>query len=118
MGTRRDNNEQANMTYKLNSLIACFVTAAFGRSPIPADPQKPWAARTDRDAVLAELRDVSLTGMSRRLGPDYAAYHTAAAAEKFPEIWMAPSKQDPGGRRYQIGGPWTKAGGDFSSTQG
>jgi hypothetical protein len=99
-------------------VITCITAVTFGFQTFAADAQKPWAARTDRAAVLAELRDVSLTGMSRRLGPDYAAYHGDAAAEKFPEIWMAPSKQDPGGRRYQIGGPWTKAGGDFSSTQG
>ena len=55
--------------------------------------------------------------MSRRLGPDYASYHPDGD-EKFPEIWMAPTKEDPGGRPYQIGGPWTTEAGDFSSTQG
>ena len=31
---------------------------------------------------------------------------------------MEPSRQDPGGRRYQIGGPWTSDPGAYSSTQG
>jgi len=98
-------------------LLACLFAAA---SALVAPARgATWAAHTDRAAVIAELRDVSLAGMDHRLGSDYAAYHPAGdAAEKFPEIDMAPSKQDPGGRRYQIGGPWTKAGGDFSSTQG
>lgn len=72
----------------------------------------------DRAAILRELTDFSLEGMNRRLGPDYAFYHTTGPAEKFPEVWMAPTKKDPGGRPYQIGGPWTKEAGDFSSTQG
>jgi hypothetical protein len=77
----------------------------------------PWPS--DRAAILRELRDATADGVDRRLGPDYTAFHPAGTKpEMFPEIWMAPSKQDPGGRRYQIGGPWTKKGGDFSSTQG
>ena len=79
---------------------------------------EPAGGTLDRDAILTQLRDVSLQGMDRRLGPDYAAYHKDAPAEKFPEIWMVPQKQDAGGRPYQIGGPWTKKAGDFSSTQG
>jgi len=31
---------------------------------------------------------------------------------------MPPARQDPGGRIYQIGGPWSRDAGDFSSTQG
>jgi hypothetical protein len=77
------------------------------------------SAEVNRAAVIRELSDFSREGMSRRLGPDYAFYHRAAAAEKpFPEIWLAPTKQDANGRRYQIGGPWSTSGGDFSSTQG
>ncbi|MGD0900094.1 MAG: hypothetical protein ABR915_19845 [Thermoguttaceae bacterium] len=72
----------------------------------------------DRAAVLRELQDFSLAGMSRRLGPDYAVYHHSGQAEKFPEIWMVPAKQGPGERQWQVGGPWVKAAGDFSSTQG
>lgn len=71
----------------------------------------------DRAAVLREIQDYSAAGMSRRLGPDYAAYHKGETG-KFPEIYMAPTRQEPGGRPYQIGGPWTKQAGDFSSTQG
>jgi len=56
--------------------------------------------------------------MSRRLGPDYASYHRQGPAEKFPEVWMVSAKQGPGGRGWQIGGPWTREGGDYSSTQG
>jgi len=76
-------------------------------------------ARTalDRAAILRDLQDFTPAGMDRRLGPDYTVYHRDAA-ETFPEVWLAPSKQEPGGRRYQIGGPWTKQAGDFSSTQG
>lgn len=79
-----------------------------------------WAASgpLDREAVVRELRDVSLAGMSRRLGPDYAFYHRGGQAEPFAQVWMVPAKQDPGGRQYQIGGPWTKDAGDYSSTQG
>ncbi len=79
---------------------------------------EPSGATPDREAILSQLRDVSLQGMDWRFGPDYAAYHKDAPAEKFPEVWMVPQKQDAGGRPYQIGGPWTKAAGDFSSTQG
>lgn len=101
------------------ALLIAVSTAAAADVPASVDPQKPWAPAADRDAVLRELRDVSAAGMSRRFGPDYASYHggTSRAAD-FPDVYLAPSKQDPGGRRYQIGGPWTKKGGDFSSTQG
>jgi hypothetical protein len=75
-------------------------------------------ASLKRDAIVIELRDVSLGGMDRRLGPSYATYHEVGDAERFPEIWMVPAKQGPGGRVWQIGGPWTKEAGDYSSTQG
>lgn len=68
-------------------------------------------ASLDRAAILRELQDVSLGGMDRRLGPDSAFYHRAGEPEKFPEIWMAPAKQGPGGRVWQIGGPWMKDAG-------
>jgi hypothetical protein len=99
-------------------LMSCHSFAADAGKPV--DPQHPWAAPTDRAAVVRELRDVSAAGIDRRFGPGFDAYHTDDAAKNvgFPEIYLAPSKQDPGGRRYQIGGPWTKSGGDFSSTQG
>lgn len=104
-------------------LTACIATAACAGSVRAAGSasnlEHPWAIKTDRASVLRELQDVSLAGMDRRLGPDYAAYHgNGAKVEKFPEIWMAPVKLDPGGRNYEIGGPWSKKGGDFSSTQG
>jgi hypothetical protein len=71
----------------------------------------------DREGVLRELRDQTVAGVDRRLGPDYAFYHKDVA-ETFPKVWMPESKQEKGGRRYQIGGPWSKKAGDFSSTQG
>lgn len=71
----------------------------------------------DRAALRGELQDFSASAMNRRLGPDYAFFHTNSV-ETFPEIWLAPTKQDPGGRPYQIGGPWTSDAGAYSSTQG
>ena len=81
-------------------------------------PRGEGAERFDRAAVLRGLQDYTLEGMNRRLGPDYAFYHKAATKEKIPEIWMAPAQQGPGGRVWQIGGPWSKKAGDYSSTQG
>lgn len=78
----------------------------------------PPVAEVDHEAVLRELRDFSLAGMDRRFGPDYAFYHPGGAEDKFPEIWMVPAKQGPGGRVWQVGGPWTLEAGDYSSTQG
>jgi len=76
---------------------------------------KPVAGKLDKAAALREVTDFSLGGMHKRLGPDYAFYHPSA--EKFPEIWVAPEKEEKN-RKYQIGGPWTKEAGDYSSTQG
>ena len=81
-------------------------------------PEEKPAKPGSREAILRELRDASKAGMHRRLGPDFDFYNKDKKAAKFPEVFLAPSKQDPGGRRYQIGGPWTKEAGDFSSTQG
>jgi hypothetical protein len=72
----------------------------------------------DRVELRRQVQDFTPAAMDQRLGPDYAFYHPNAADEVFPEIWMAPSKQDPGGRRYQFGGPWTADPGAYSSTQG
>lgn len=108
-------------THILWAIALC--TSALGAPP----PRTPPAARTpptpkskkiDREAVLNEIQDFTLEGMDRRLGPDYASYHTSGKAENFAEIYLAPDKQENGGRRYQIGGPWVKEAGDFSSTQG
>jgi len=92
--------------------MAIFLTAALADAALAASDNP------DRLAIVRELQDYSLAGMSRRLGPDYAFYHARDPREKFPEIWMVPAKQDPDGRVYQIGGPWTKEAGDYSSTQG
>jgi hypothetical protein len=78
-------------------------------------PRTPPTA--DRAAALRELTDFTLDGMHRRLGPDYAFYHKSEQ-EKLPAIWMPPTKEGAKGRRYQIGGPWAKEAGDYSSTQG
>jgi len=69
-------------------------------------------------AIVRELGDFSHAGLDRRLGPDYAYYHAGPETEKFPEQWMPSVKEETKGRRYEIGGPWTREGGDFSSTQG
>ena len=90
---------------------ALAATALAGSSP--AD--EPNAQ--DREAILRQLRDVSLAGMDRRLGPDYAFFHRGAS-KRFPQVWMAPVKPGSDGRDWQIGGPWVKEAGDFSSTQG
>jgi hypothetical protein len=84
----------------------------------PDLPAQDAAGGPDRAAVLRELQDLSLAGMDRRLGPDYAVCHRGEPAERFPTVWMALRRQDHGGREYQIGGPWVKEAGDFSSTQG
>jgi len=68
--------------------------------------------------ALAEWRDHSLAGIDRRLGPDYDFYHKGQPAETFPQVYLAPRRQDKVGRPYQIGGPWAKDSGDYSSTQG
>ena len=75
-------------------------------------------AQIDRAAVRRDLQDFSAAGMDRRLGPDYAFYHSNSPAETFPNVWMAPTKQDAIGRRYQLGGPWVSDPGLYSSTQG
>ncbi|HLF94763.1 MAG TPA: hypothetical protein VJB14_14960 [Planctomycetota bacterium] len=78
-------------------------------------PQEPTPI--DRQAVLRELRDFSPSGMGRRLGPD-STHFPRESKDEIPKIWMAPVKEGAKGRRYEIGGPWTKEAGDFSSTQG
>ena len=102
------------------AILACVSAGALAGAlctPCPAATPRS-AAGLDRAAIEKELTDFSLDGMDRRLGPDYAFYHRQGPQEQFPDVWMPPAKQDPGGRPYQIGGPWTKAAGDYSSTQG
>ena len=98
--------------------LAIAILAGWCRAGEPESSQQAAAGKLDRTAVLAELQDYSLRGVDRRLGPDYAACHRQGPAEKLPQVWMAPARQEPGGRSYQIGGPWTRDAGDFSSTQG
>lgn len=89
--------------------LACLAAAElFPQEPRPVDPA----------AVLRELRDFSLAGRSRRLGPDHAFYQRSERAEDFPKVYMPPVKEGAKGRRYEIGGPWSTNAGDFSSTQG
>jgi hypothetical protein len=76
------------------------------------------AAPLDRAAIRRDLLDFTSAGMDRRLGPDYAYYHSNGPAETFPNVWLAPSRQDAIGRRYQFGGPWVLDSGLYSSTQG
>jgi hypothetical protein len=75
-------------------------------------------AKVDRAAVLKDLRDFSPAGISRRLGPDFASTPRGDRKDEFPVIWMSQVKEGAKGRRYEIGGPWTKEAGDYSSTQG
>jgi hypothetical protein len=93
---------------------AVFVPLCRAGEPARSTP----VATLDRAAALRELTDFSLAGMNRRLGPDYAFYHRQGPARQFPQIWMVPAKQGPGGRGWQIGGPWVAEAGDYSSTQG
>ncbi len=97
-------------------LFAICIAQSFAAEPA-ASNSKSFTG-TPRAAALAELQDYSLEGMSRRLGPTYDSYHKQSKPETFPEIWMAPVKTGPDGRHWEIGGPWTKEAGDFSSTQG
>jgi hypothetical protein len=77
---------------------------------LPKSPPK-----LDKANALKEVSDVSLGGLHRRFGPDYSSYHSSP--EKFPDIYMPPEREEKN-RKYQIGGPWTKDAGDYSSTQG
>jgi len=104
--------------FPLTFILTTTQLAVWGQGADPVSAKQPTPRQLSRPAIVRELQDFSLAGMDRRLGPNYAYYHRGIAEEKFPDIWMPPSKQEPGGRRYQIGGPWTKEAGDFSSTQG
>ncbi len=100
---------------------AALARACHAEEPRPTTvPTQPAVApnKLDRATGMRLIHDFTLEGMDKRLGPDYTFYHRQKT-EKFPEIYLAPAKQDHGGRRYQIGGPWDpKNAGDFSSTQG
>jgi hypothetical protein len=96
--------------------VAVGLAQSSAAEPASSSPKSP--AGTPRATALVELQDYSLEGMSRRLGPKYDFYHKQSNAENFQAIWMAPVKTGPDGRRWEIGGPWTAAAGDFSSTQG
>ncbi len=104
---------QASLRFIAIVAIILATSACCGAAESPAE-----AGTIDRSTIVRQLRDVSLEGMSRRLGPDYAFYHEDQPAEAFPDIWMVSAKTGPGGRIWQIGGPWTKDAGDYSSTQG
>lgn len=110
-------------------------------APVPVPPPVPTAPvdkGPDKAALLKQTIDVSAAGIDRRLGPDWNDMRKLTAKErlakladkgdkvdkpdkaddKFPQIWLAPTKKETGGRPYQVGGPWTKQAGDFSSAQG
>jgi hypothetical protein len=112
---------------KRRTLIHCLAACAGWVAASGSTIAKPDSAE-----VLRELTDYSVAGMSKRLGPDYDFYHPGGGG-KFPEIYLAPAKpvpadagppgRGPGGgaghtRHYQLGGPYTKDPGDYSSTQG
>ncbi len=91
----------------MNLVVSCATMIAASLS----------GASLDRDVIRLQLQDFTPSGMDRRLGPDYAAYH-GNNSENFPTVWMAPTRQEPGGRPYQFGGPWVDDAGLYSSTQG
>ena len=118
MRRNMNNHLLRSFRFALASLLTSALLTAWCHGAEPASAKKPLPRPPSRSAILKELQDFSSAGLGRRLGPDYGVYHRGGAAEKFPEVWMAPTKQEPGARAYQIGGPWTKEAGDFSSTQG
>ena len=87
--------------------------AAAGTEKAAAIPKSP--PKLDKAGALKEVTDFSLAGINRRMGPDYASYHSSP--EKFPDIYLAPEREEKP-RKFQIGGPVTKEAGDYSSTQG
>src|ERR1035437_5543355 len=100
-------------------LLPCMALAA------DVARQDPPAPQLDAAAILRELTDFSVAGVSRRLGPDYDFYHPGSGDQDFPDIYLVPMKSPPPEAgpdikrlHYQLGGPWTKDAGDFSSTQG
>ena len=122
----------------LGALVGASAAEVPETTPAPAVVPEPAAPTTradkapDKAALLKQTVDVSAAGIDRRLGPDWTALrkqsakeHVAAKkdkskedADKLPQVWLAPTKKENGGRPYQIGGPWTQAAGDFSSAQG
>lgn len=84
---------------------------------VDAPPPPPPTPTVDDAAILAELTDFTLAGVSKRLGPDYASFHPVRG--DFPTLYQPPSKpatQGIGGRPWQLAGPETEGGGDFAST--
>ena len=98
----------------LASVLAAISLAPCCPAGEAPEPGQTAPSGLDRAAILRELRDFSPAGMDRRFGPDYASCHGKAGSEKFPEVWMAPARQGPGGRVWQIGGPWTTDAGPSS----
>lgn len=101
----------------LPSHSAAFILLVSSFFPLRAQPAPSPLTKSARDQIRRELQDFSAAAVSRRLGPDYAFYHPNST-ESFPQVWMPPTRQDPGGRAYQVGGPWSVEQGDYSSTQG
>jgi hypothetical protein len=102
------------------SLSCCLILGVgFSLTATAGPADKIYSA-----AVLRELTDISIAGINKRLGPDYAHYHPGGVTEQFPEIYLAPSKKMPpeagaeSMREWQLGGPYRQEAGDYSSTQG
>ena len=72
----------------------------------------------DVSKMLRDLADHTQAGMDRRLGPGYEFYHKQKTDPPAPTLYLPPDKEVIKGRSYQIGGPYTKEAGDYSSTQG
>ena len=122
------NHRETQLNSRIPSLIVACLIGVLGSPCSQAAEQSSSspAANLDPSAILAELRDVSAAGISRKLGPDYRAYHPDADGSDLPDVYMPPAR--PAGppakegvqhrKNYELGGPWTPAAGDFSSTQG
>lgn len=112
-------------------LLACVAASSTGCG-FAAEPEAA-SGKMSGEAIVRELRDYSLEGINRRLGPDYNFYHPTGPTEPFPNIYLVPPKRVPpeagppgngpgagpgNTREYQWGGPWRPESGDYSSTQG
>ena len=76
------------------------------------------AADSAKQQIVKNITDFSADGFNRRLGPDYDFFHKVVKEPEPPLIWLRPDKEVKGKRTYQVGGPWSKSAGDYSSTQG
>ncbi len=116
---------------RLTLILMALAVAVGAEEPVapPAAPVARVEKSPDKATLLKQTIDVSAAGIDRRLGPNWndlrklttkerATKKTDKTDDKFPQVFLAPTKKDNGGRPYQIGGPWSQQAGDFSSAQG